>query len=213
MLNALCALTLLSPALALQDDGKTKIEIRIKHTEERTQKTDDSDDEKKHKKHRRHHDDTEECDCDEKNEGAFLGHHPRYRLLTGTYTPRDGAFGAPVNTGNLKQYSLASQGYFADYFKGNGPIKTEIIGVGMQSKIFRANGPVAPFLGWGWGVYNARTTAPAGSSAALSNSQTRLAWKLRLGLDVPFGVVELQVLDARFKQGLRGSSLLFGLRY
>ena len=55
---------------------------------------------------------------------------PTVTLLTGTYDPRRASFGT------LRQYTLASQGMFLDYLKGDGPSKAEVIGVGSSGGSF-----------------------------------------------------------------------------
>lgn len=127
---------------------------------------------------------------------------PRLTLLTGTYDPRGSQFGA------LRQYTLASGGLFADYLKGNGPVKAEVFGVGFSGGRLLGRSQkaeVSPFLGWGWGVYHSRQ----------GSSETKLAWRLSMGVETKVGfIAKLQLLDTKLQQGeLRGSSLMFGWRF
>ncbi|MBB6048517.1 hypothetical protein [Armatimonas rosea] len=138
---------------------------------------------------------------DDDDEGEDGG-KPAVTLLTGTYDPRGAGYGS------LRQYTLASQGMFLDYLKGDGPTKAEVIGVGMNGGSFlerRANAPVSPFLNFGWGLYHARGTS----------SETKLAWRVGMGVTTKVGfIAKLQLLDTKLKSGdLRGSSLMVGWRF
>jgi hypothetical protein len=142
-----------------------------------------------------HHED------DDDDEGEDGG-KPAVTLLTGTYDPRGASYGS------LRQYTLASQGMFLDYLKGDGATKAEVIGVGMNGGSFlerRASAPVAPFLNFGWGLYHARGTS----------SETKLAWRVGMGITTQVGfVAKLQLLDTKLRGGeLRGSSLMVGWRF
>jgi hypothetical protein len=220
---ALTGLAALPASARQKDDGTTTIQIRIGQTDEKKkgqdqQKTQEEKTDKKKKHSKKSQRDatknSDDSDDDDEKEVGWWKHQPQFRLLTGTYNPsNDTLIGGRSAFGNLRQYSLATGGHFIDYLQGKGPIKTDIIGVGNQSKFTSSRGPVSPFIGWGWGLYHARTDGGPGAPAGFNTSQTRFAWKLRLGVDVPFGTIELQTIDARFKNGLRGTSLLFGLRY
>ena len=202
-------LTLLTiPALAASpefrvDEGILKITIQDDKKKEKTSKTqgdDDEKDEKGEKKKKKHHAnrDKDEDDDDEGEDGG----KPAITLLTGTYDPRLARYGT------LRQYTLSSQGLFADYLKGDGFTKAEVIGVGMNggalfSRSHKA--AVSPFLNWGWGVYHSRG----------ASSETKLAWRLGMGITTQVGfVAKLQLLDTKLNNGnLRGSSLMFGWRF
>jgi hypothetical protein len=127
---------------------------------------------------------------------------PSVTLMTGTYDPRAARFGS------LRQYTLASNGLFADYLKGDGPTKAEVFGVGVSGVgvlFHKPDAPVSPFLTWGWGVYHSR----------LGRSETKLAWRVNLGVETKVGLIaKLQLLDTKLQSGdLRGSSLMLGWRF
>ncbi len=192
-------LTLLTPPVAHAvefrvDDETIKITIQ-------TEKKKDEKETQKKKKHRRwHRDENDDRDSDD-DEGEDGG-KPAITLLAGTYDPRGPQFGS------LRQYTLSSQGLFLDYFSGNGPTKAEVIGVGINGGAFverNSKAAISPFLNWGWGVYHARG----------NNSETKLAWRLGMGITTKVGfIAKLQLLDTRLKGGdLRGSSVLLGWRF
>ena len=173
-------------------------ELRI---QDEKQKEKSKDEEKKEKKPRRrwHRDESDEEEDDDEGED---GGKPAVTLLTGTYDPRG------PQLGSLRQYTLSSQGLFLDYLKGESATKTEVIGFGVNGGAFverRHNAAVSPFLNWGWGVYHARG----------SSSETKLAWRLGMGVTTKVGfLAKLQLLDTRLKNGdLRGSSLMVGWRF
>jgi hypothetical protein len=194
MLTLLAAPVATSSAFRV-DDETIRITIQKKEKQEKEKDDQEKDSTKRHR--HRHRINTEEDD-DEGEDGG----KPAVTLLSGTYDPRGPQFGS------LRQYTLSSQGVFLDYLTGAGATKAEVIGVGMNGGAFierRSNAPVSPFLNWGWGVYHARGTS----------SETKLAWRLGMGITTKVGfVAKLQLLDTKLKNGdLRGSSLTFGWRF
>ncbi|WP_309710928.1 hypothetical protein [Armatimonas sp.] len=198
-------LTLLPPAMLATapefrvEEGTLKITIQDEKKKEKTRKKKDEksekDDDEKNKKSKHKKDD------DDDDEGEDGG-KPAITLLTGTYDPRLASYGT------LRQYTLSSQGLFADYLKGNGPTKAEVIGVGMNGGALfsrSSKAAISPFLNWGWGVYHSRG----------NSSETKLAWRLGMGITTQVGfVAKLQLLDTKLNNGnLRGSSLMFGWRF
>lgn len=182
------------------DDETIRITIQSdkKKKEKEQKKEQEEEKEKSEKKHKHRHRDEDDNNDDEGEDGG----KPAVTLLSGTYDPRGVRYGA------LRQYTLSSQGVFLDYLKGNGPTKAEVIGVGINGGAFverRHNAPISPFLNWGWGVYHVRG----------SSSETKLAWRLGMGITTKVGfVAKLQLLDTKLKSGdLRGSSLMFGWRF
>jgi hypothetical protein len=172
--------------------------------EEKKQEKEKSTEKEKSQKKRWRYilDDDKKFHDDDDNDEGEDGGKPAVTLLTGTYDPRGASYGS------LRQYTLASQGMFLDYFKGDGATKAEVIGVGINGGSFlerRANAPVSPFLNFGWGLYHARGT----------RSETKLAWRVGMGVTTKVGfIAKLQLLDTKLKNGdLRGSSLMVGWRF
>ena len=182
-------LTLMTPPV----DQTPELRITIQDEKKKDEK------EAHKKKHRRwHRDESDEEDDDEGEDGG----RPAVTLLAGTYDPRGSQFGS------LRQFTVSSQGLFLDYLKGNGPTKAEVIGVGINGGAFverRNKAAISPFLNWGWGVYHARG----------ASSETKLAWRLGMGITTQVGfIAKLQLLDTKLKGGdLRGSSVLLGWRF
>jgi hypothetical protein len=201
-------LTLLPPAaLAASpefrvDEGALTITLQDKKKKEKASK---KQDEKDTKKHKRNGDGDGDGDGDDKKEEKREPKSSRnFALLSGTYDPRGASYGT------LRQYTLASQGMFLDYFTGNGATKAEIIGLGSGAgarsltRSFQHRG-VSLSLNGGWGVYHLRG----------NNSETKLAWVAGITVSTSPGLVaRLQLLDTKLNNGnLRGSSLSVGWRF
>lgn len=179
------------------DHEALKLTIQSDKKKEKNKAQDKDEQEKSKRKHHRH----KEKDGDDDDEGEDGG-KPAVTLLTGTYDPRLASYGS------LRQYTLASQGVFLDYFKGDSATKAEVVGVGMTGGALvepNRKAPVSPFLNWGWGLYHARG----------NSSDTKLAWRVGMGITTQVGfVAKLQLLDTKLKNGdLRGSSLMVGWRF